>query len=122
MESQVFHSRIIHKHDLEENWIKAVNFIPKQGEIIVYDIDNDYEYERLKVGDGVTNVNALPFINSQADFSIEDENNPSYIKNKPEIATNEDITEFISEIGIADPVTASDGSIYTNANGDIYVL
>lgn len=38
------------------------------------------------------------------------------------ISTNEDITEFISEMGIADPVTTSDGSIYTNANGDIYVL
>jgi hypothetical protein len=25
-------------------------------------------------------------------------------------------------MGIADPVTTSDGSIYTNANGDIYVL
>ena len=32
-------TRIIHKHDTEENWNKATNFIPKQGEIIVYDID-----------------------------------------------------------------------------------
>ena len=63
MANQEFYSRIIHKHDTEENWIKAVNFIPKQGEIIVYDIDNNYNYERLKVGDGVTNVNTLPFIN-----------------------------------------------------------
>lgn len=54
-------SRIVHKHDSEENWLKAINFIPKQGEIIVYDKDSTYNYERFKIGDGVTNVNSLPF-------------------------------------------------------------
>lgn len=54
-------ARIIHKHDTAENWAKATSFIPKQGEIIVYDIDADYSYERFKIGDGVQNVNALPF-------------------------------------------------------------
>ena len=55
-------SRIVHKHDVELNWNKATNFIPKQGEIIVYDIDNNHSYERIKIGDGVTNVNNLPFV------------------------------------------------------------
>lgn len=41
---------------------------------------------------------------------------------KNEVATDEDIIKFVSEMGIADPVTTSDGSVYTNANGDIYVL
>jgi hypothetical protein len=54
-------SRIVHKHDIEENWLKAVNFIPKQGEIIVYDIDDTYTYSRFKIGDGKTNINDLPF-------------------------------------------------------------
>ena len=54
-------TRIIHKHDTEENWNKATNFIPRQGEIIVYDVDATHTYERLKIGDGVTNVNSLPF-------------------------------------------------------------
>mgnify|MGYP004629050933 CR=1 FL=1 len=36
-------TRIIHKHDTEENWKKATNFIPKQGELIVYDIDSNTE-------------------------------------------------------------------------------
>ena len=53
--------RIIHKHDIEENWDKATGFIPQQGEIIVYDIDDNYEYERFKIGDGVTTVINLPF-------------------------------------------------------------
>ena len=56
-------SRIIHKHDIEANWLKAVNFIPKQGELIVYDIDSTHDYERMKIGDGATVVSSLPFIN-----------------------------------------------------------
>lgn len=55
-------SRIVHKHDVELNWNKAINFIPKQGEIIVYDIDSNHSYERIKIGDGMTNVNNLPFV------------------------------------------------------------
>ena len=54
-------SRIIHKHDIEANWNKATGFIPKQGEIIVYDIDENYNYERFKIGDGKTTVINLPF-------------------------------------------------------------
>lgn len=54
-------SRITHKHDTEANWQLAVNFIPKQGEIIVYDEDENYSYSRFKIGNGVSNVNDLPF-------------------------------------------------------------
>lgn len=54
-------SRIVHKHDTELNWSKATNFIPKQGEIIIYDIDSNHSYERIKIGDGTTKVNNLPF-------------------------------------------------------------
>ena len=62
MADKVLNSRIIHKHDTEANWLKATNFIPKQGELIVYDIDDDHNYERFKIGDGVTNVNNLIFV------------------------------------------------------------
>lgn len=55
-------SRIIHKHDTEANWNKATNFIPKQGELIIYDIDDNYNYERFKIGDGITAVSSLPFV------------------------------------------------------------
>lgn len=63
MSEKTFNSRIIHKHDIEANWLKATNFTPKQGEIIVYDIDDTYSYERFKIGDGKTLVTALPFAN-----------------------------------------------------------
>lgn len=62
MPEKTLKTRIIHKHDVELNWNKATNFIPKQGEIIVYDIDSNHSYERIKIGDGATNVINLPFV------------------------------------------------------------
>ena len=70
-------TRIIHKHDTEENWNKATNFIPKQGEIIVYDIDLSHSYERIKIGDGMTNVISLPYVSEtvvDAELSATSEN------------------------------------------------
>ena len=54
-------ARIQHKHDIEANWNKALNFIPKIGEIIVYDIDENYNYSRFKIGDGVRTISNLEF-------------------------------------------------------------
>lgn len=54
--------RIIQKHDTEENWLKAENFIPLEAEWIIYDEDTTHRYKRVKLGDGKTNVNQLPFM------------------------------------------------------------
>ena len=62
MAERIIDTRIINKHAVEADWLKATNFYPKQGEIIVYDRDNTYPYERFKIGDGVTSVNKLPFM------------------------------------------------------------
>ena len=62
MAEKNLNARIVHKHDTEANWLKAVNFIPKQGELIVYDVDTTHNYERIKIGDGATLVSALPFV------------------------------------------------------------
>lgn len=76
-------TRIQHKHDTESNWIKALNFIPKAGEIIVYDPDDNYDYARIKIGDGLTLINELKFSEIQPDWNVNDENDPAYIRNKP---------------------------------------
>lgn len=55
--------RIQLKHDTQANWEKAINFIPKIGEPIVYDKDENYTNSRLKIGDGVSTVTELPFSN-----------------------------------------------------------
>lgn len=66
-------ARIVHKHDLEANWLLATGFTPKQGEIIVYDIDEAHPYERIKIGDGVQNVNSLPFADDALRVELESE-------------------------------------------------
>lgn len=53
--------RLILKHDIESNWKRAETFVPKQGEIIIYDIDENNNCERFKIGDGVTVVGDLSF-------------------------------------------------------------
>ena len=55
-------TRIINKHDTTINWNKATNFIPKKGEIVIYDDNNG----KMKIGDGVNSVVKLPFILSPA--------------------------------------------------------
>lgn len=69
--------RVQVKHDTAENWAKAVNFVPLSGELIVYDgimEDGIYtERPRIKIGDGVHNVNDLPFIDtSKPNVQIKD--------------------------------------------------
>lgn len=59
---KVFQSRIQLKHDTEENWLKATNFIPKEGEIVIYDVDENNPIARFKIGDGTTKVNQLSFV------------------------------------------------------------
>ena len=51
-----YNSRVIQKHDTSDNWSKATDFIPLSGEIIVYD-----DLRKIKIGNGTTKVNDLPF-------------------------------------------------------------
>lgn len=78
-------ARHMQKHDIEANWEVSGNFVPMPAEWIVYDIDENYTYPRLKIGDGVTSVNHLPFVIMPPDWAQTDENAPDYIKNKPDI-------------------------------------
>lgn len=63
--------RVLMKHDITINWEKAINFIPKAGEIIVYDdyfVETSEDGQKLpgfKVGDGTHNVNSLPFVDKR---------------------------------------------------------
>ena len=61
MSEKIIKTRIINKHETEANWMLTTNFVPKQGELIIYDKDENYSYERFKIGDGATDVNSLPF-------------------------------------------------------------
>ena len=63
-------TRVINKHETQEDWEKAVNFIPLLAEIIVYDTDSTHTQARLKIGDGKTNVNDLPFMIDKTEVAL----------------------------------------------------
>ena len=41
-------SRIILKHDIEDNWKLATGFIPMVGEVVIYDKDESHQYQRKR--------------------------------------------------------------------------
>ncbi len=57
------------KKDTSENWEKALNFIPKEGEIIIY---TDFTPNGVKIGNGKTKVNDLPFIDNN-EYEVEND-------------------------------------------------
>lgn len=104
---------IIPRHDTAINWSKAVNFKPKQGELVVFDKDIEDDISRgyyldaegnrldsliingetielipsdkvrFKFGDGINNVNVLPFVttgHNNEDIDIEDYVTEDWVK------------------------------------------
>lgn len=65
-------TRIQNKNDIEANWLKATNFTPLKGEVIIYNEDSTHDYKRVKVGDGKTLVSNLPFLNAELEAKISD--------------------------------------------------
>lgn len=76
--TKTFRTRIAQKHDYEKNWSKATTFIPKAGELIIYDADitapedvkGIHEKPRLKIGDGIKKVNDLDFFVEDPIFTL----------------------------------------------------
>ncbi len=60
---------IFAKKDTSINWNKAKNFIPKINEMIIY---TDFSPNRIKIGDGKTLLQNLPFIDNN-EYQVEDD-------------------------------------------------
>lgn len=86
MANNTIHARIVNMHDVEERWNQAVTFVPRAGELIVYDADAQHNYSRFKVGDGVTSVVDLPFSMELAIESFFNESNGVIMLNGGNIA------------------------------------
>ena len=71
---------------------------------------------------GVYVESELPQNSVQSDWNQNDETKADYIKNKPSIATNDDAMDLLSEIGIIEPITNSNGEILISASNEIYSL
>ena len=70
MTEKSLRTRIQNKHDTEANWNKATSFIPKAGELIIYDQDENFNYVRLKIGNGEKTVIELPFYEKNIEEKI----------------------------------------------------
>lgn len=86
MANKEFKGRIRHKTDRPDNWEKATAFSPLDGELIIY----KGERPKLKIGDGETNVNDLPFVGIDNIYVGEDE--PEDPDISVWIDTNEELT------------------------------
>ena len=109
-----FYSRIINKHDTEANWNNNSSFIPAQGELIVYDIDNNYNFQRIKMGDGITTVANLPFIN------IADERFDAIMEELEEIKSLAATGGSLQDI-TATPGDVLAGKTYNDGEGNVQV-
>ena len=94
-QKKIINARYQQKIDTSENWNKAVNFTPLKGELIVYS-----DLQQIKIGDGSTNVNDLPFINASS-------------------GNDNSAIELAAKMELVFPVAAEDGSIYTDENGNM---
>lgn len=79
MANKTVKTRIVHKHDIPSNWARATNFVPKQGELIIYDdrkltintsgvVTNQNVVSprvQYKIGNGVQKVEELPFVDDE---------------------------------------------------------
>ena len=95
--------RHIQKHGPAKDWSKAENFSPLAGEAIVYDADENYPIPRLKIGDGNTNVNNLPFIGQSIIdvFSLpENDINPNVFYRVAETKMIGELQEVASNVSI----------------------
>ena len=87
MSEKILNTRIQLKNDTEANWNLKTSFIPKIGETIIYNPDSNYNYSRIKIGDGKTTLANLPFLGAFSDWQETDSNKVGYIKNKPILGT-----------------------------------
>ena len=89
MAEKNFNARFKQKHDVEANWAKAT-FAPLAGEFIVYDADENNSTPRIKIGDGETQINDLPFV---------DKGKMSYlgeVTELPQTANEGDVCAFVA--------------------------
>ncbi len=74
-EHKVLNSRVLLKNDLAAEWAKVPDFIPLEGEIIIYNYDNGTA-PKFKIGNGSTKISVLPFFNNLEELNYALSNTP----------------------------------------------
>ena len=98
--------KIIFKHETEADWAMS-NYIPQNGELVLYDPDEKHEGTRLKRGDGINYVKDLPFITSTEATNILEtgDGKDSIIKSisdpDTEYRANEAFSDYSAALGVS---------------------
>lgn len=98
------------------------NMSPGSSAAVLFTEQNLTENQKNQARKNIDTISTNDLELSVADWSQDDENALNYIKNKPTIAADEEIMDFMAEINLITPVTSSDGDILTGNNGEIYSL
>lgn len=87
MSTNTLHARLIPLHDIEENWDKVSDFIPKLAEPVIFDPDDKHPYSRTKIGDGKTLLHDLKFTVEEEIYGVFNQRNGVIYFDGGEIAT-----------------------------------
>ena len=114
MPEKTLNTHVLSKHDTESNW-EASEYIPKTGELIIYDTDSTYPYPRIKVGDGVSNAVNLPFERYPTNIWITNSNSLAELQ----IGQESDSLNITSGGGNDTSTTPSRGDYVIDAAGNM---
>ena len=118
IQGKKYNIKAIPFHGTAAEW-ENNNYIPKDGEIIIYDIDENYNYKRIKIGNGTDIVSVLPFLDEDITsrilaletWSQEIEEKIAYIDiennenvENPDIAVTEVIIDSALSLSSTNPV------------------
>ena len=100
---------------------QTIYFVKNDSSLI-----NDYydEYVWISSSSAFEKIGSTQIDGSatQPDWNQNDDTQPDYIKNRPLIATNDDILNFLVDIGAVVPITNLAGEILISSSDEIYYL
>lgn len=104
-------TKIIFKHETEENWKKS-SYVPEQGEQVFVDFDDTHPYQRVKRGDGIHKVCELPDIEATWGEFV-DLNIGKWVPNgdHEEYLINKSGRRKIRELDTNNPIDFEDGDL-----------
>ena len=111
--SATVNSRIQNKRDITANWNAARGFIPLAGEVIIY---TDGEMKNVfvpgvKIGDGQTYVQDLPFVDTELRDRIME-----HINNENIHVTLQEKLFWNNKLNVNDNMELVDGALVLNRN------
>lgn len=128
LKDEKYHIKSVPFHATEEEWNSTLaSYVPKQAEIVVYDADENFDLQRIKIGDGTTPVGNLEFAGgAQSDWNAS-EGEPGHVLNRTHWVEDTRVTVLSSVVDyndngagfIATPFELVIGEEYTVEFGNI---